>query len=86
MWDGARVVKSLALGARAAGLGRAAFLAADEDGEKGLVRLVECIALEIQMIFSALGKYRIGLVGVEDVWRLPLGRKDTEGNSYETVH
>jgi hypothetical protein len=86
MWDGARVVKSLALGARAAGLGRAAFLAADEDGEKGLVRLVECIALEIQMIFSALGKYRIGLVGVEDVWRLPLDRKDTEGNSYETVH
>lgn len=80
MWDGTRVVKSLALGARAVGLGRAAFLAAHEDAEEGLVRLVACMALEISMIVSALGKYRVGLVGAEDIWPSTL-RKGAEGES-----
>jgi hypothetical protein len=68
MWEGARVVKALALGARAAGLGRAALLAADEDPEDGLARLVQCLTLEIQLIVSAMGKYACHEVSGEDLW------------------
>jgi isopentenyl diphosphate isomerase/L-lactate dehydrogenase-like FMN-dependent dehydrogenase len=67
MWEGTRVVKSLALGARAAGLGRAALIAADEDPEAGLSRLVESIELELRLLISALGKYRAADVAAEDV-------------------
>jgi hypothetical protein len=68
MWDGARVAKCLALGADAAGLGRAALIAVDTDSECGLVNLVECLALELRMVASALGKYHIATIGPEDVW------------------
>ncbi|MFC0002970.1 glutamate synthase-related protein [Micromonospora siamensis] len=71
MWEGARVVKALALGARAAGLGRAAFLAANEDPKEGLIRLVQCLALEIKLLVSALGKYACADVGAEDLWPVP---------------
>jgi hypothetical protein len=67
MWEGARAFKALALGARAVGLGRAAFLAVDEDPERGLVRLVDCLDQELRMLTSAVGKYRTGRVGQEDV-------------------
>ncbi|HEX8081787.1 MAG TPA: glutamate synthase-related protein [Jatrophihabitans sp.] len=67
MWEGSRVVKCLALGARAVGLGRAALIAADTDLESGLERLVECLQFELQLLISALGKYApIALTG-EDV-------------------
>jgi hypothetical protein len=68
MWEGARVAKCLALGANAAGLGRAALIAVDTDPENGLVNLVECLALELQMLCSALGKYDVGDLTAEDVW------------------
>ncbi|WP_035805134.1 glutamate synthase-related protein [Kitasatospora mediocidica] len=68
MWEGARAVKSLALGARAVGLGRAALLAADEDPEEGLARLVACLALETRMLISSLGKYRPAALDQDDVW------------------
>ncbi|MFL6075223.1 MAG: glutamate synthase-related protein [Mycobacteriales bacterium] len=68
MWEGTRAVKSLALGASAVGLGRAALLAADADARAGLVRLVECLALEMRLLISALGKYAARAVGPEDVW------------------
>ncbi|MFE9068505.1 glutamate synthase-related protein [Streptomyces violaceusniger] len=68
MWEGVRVVKGLALGARAAGLGRAALLAADENPHAGLVNLVECLALELSLLISALGKYRADQLGAEDLW------------------
>jgi isopentenyl diphosphate isomerase/L-lactate dehydrogenase-like FMN-dependent dehydrogenase len=68
MWEGARAVKSLALGARAVGLGRAALLAVDEDADRGLFRLAECIALEMRMLISALGKYRTADLGPSDLW------------------
>jgi methylamine---glutamate N-methyltransferase subunit C len=58
MWEGARAAKALALGATAVGLGRAALLAAHEDPADGLVRLVDCLALELRLLISALGKYR----------------------------
>jgi isopentenyl diphosphate isomerase/L-lactate dehydrogenase-like FMN-dependent dehydrogenase len=68
MWEGTRVAKSLALGANAAGLGRAALLAVDTDPEHGLINLVECLALELQLLVSALGKYHVGALGAEDLW------------------
>lgn len=68
MWEGSRVAKALAMGATAVGLGRAAFLAADEDREAGLVRLVECLALELRLLTSALGKYDCAELGAEDLW------------------
>ncbi|MEV0619370.1 glutamate synthase-related protein [Nonomuraea sp. NPDC050404] len=68
MWEGARAVKCLALGATAVGLGRAALVAADEDPENGLVSLVECLAFEMRMLISALGKYTPDRLGPEDIW------------------
>ncbi|MGI5216154.1 glutamate synthase-related protein [Plantactinospora sp. CA-290183] len=67
MWEGSRVVKALALGARAAGLGRAALIAADEDRDQGLLRLVEALALELRLLISALGRYDAGAVSRDDV-------------------
>lgn len=68
MWEGTRAIKALALGARAAGLGRAALLAVDEDPEHGLERLVECLAMEMRMLISALGQYSPANLGPDDVW------------------
>ncbi|MEU3050992.1 glutamate synthase-related protein [Streptomyces sp. NPDC006984] len=71
MWEGTRAIKALALGARAVGLGRAAFLAADEDPERGLLNLLDCCAFEMRLLLSALGKYTVAEVGREDLWGLP---------------
>jgi hypothetical protein len=68
MWEGSRVAKSLALGASAVGLGRAALIAADTDPLCGVVNLVECLALELRMLLSALGKYGVAALSDEDVW------------------
>lgn len=68
VWEGARAVKCLALGARAVGLGRAALVATDTDPEHGLVRLVDALAMEARLLVSALGKYTPGALGSEDVW------------------
>lgn len=68
MWEGSRVVKALALGARAAGLGRAALVAVDQDRRDGLCRLLDGLALEASMLISALGKYTTSAVGREDIW------------------
>ncbi|MEV0966851.1 glutamate synthase-related protein [Streptomyces sp. NPDC049910] len=67
IWEGVRALKTLALGARGVGLGRAALLAADEDREAGLLRLVESIALELRLLISALGKYRVDAVDAADL-------------------
>lgn len=68
MWEGTRVAKVLALGARAAGLGRAALLAVDTDPSDGLVRFVEALALELRLLLSALGQYRADALTPDDVW------------------
>jgi hypothetical protein len=68
MWEGGRAVKALALGASGIGLGRAAIIAASEDAEMGLVRLVEALAMEMRLLISACGKYRPAHLGPEDVW------------------
>ncbi len=76
MWEGSRVVRGLALGATAAGLGRAALLAVSEDAESGLVRLAESLALETRLLISALGKYRPAALCADDLWwpHAPVGR------------
>ncbi|WP_069169901.1 glutamate synthase-related protein [Streptomyces griseus] len=68
VWEGGRVLRALALGARAAGLGRAALIAVDEDPGHGLERLVESIALELRLLVSALGKYAVTALDREDLW------------------
>ncbi|MFK0099872.1 glutamate synthase-related protein [Streptomyces sp. NPDC091040] len=68
MWEGGRALRTLALGATAVGLGRAALIAVDEDPDHGLVRLAESIALELRYLVSALGKYEVGALGPEDLW------------------
>ncbi|MGW7438737.1 glutamate synthase-related protein [Streptomyces sp. NPDC054849] len=68
IWEGGRAVKSLALGARAVGLGRAALLATAEDPQAGLIRFAECLALELRLLISALGKYAPAALERDDVW------------------
>ncbi len=68
IWEGARALKCLALGATAIGLGRAALLAADEDPATGLVNLVDALALELRLLLSALGKYSVAAISHDDVW------------------
>jgi methylamine---glutamate N-methyltransferase subunit C len=68
MWEGARAVKALALGATAVGLGRAALIAADEDAEDGLTRLVAALALEMRLLVSALGQYSPAGLSPQDLW------------------
>ncbi|MGW2544856.1 glutamate synthase-related protein [Kitasatospora sp. NPDC001574] len=68
IWEGGRAVRSLALGARAVGLGRAALLATAEDPEAGLVRFADCLALELRLLISALGKYTPAALDGDDVW------------------
>jgi hypothetical protein len=67
MYEGTRVLAALALGATAAGLGRAALVAVDADPEQGLIRLAECLRFELSLLISALGKYRVADVSAEDV-------------------
>jgi hypothetical protein len=69
MWAGHRAVKTLALGATAVGLGRAALIAADEDPEHGLSRLLDCLALELRLLISAVGKYSPAALNGEDIWQ-----------------
>jgi hypothetical protein len=69
MWAGHRAVKTLALGATAVGLGRAALIAADEDPGHGLSRLLDCLALELRLLISAVGKYSPAALNSEDVWQ-----------------
>lgn len=78
MWEGARAVKALALGAAAVGLGRAALIAVDEDPQAGLVRLAECLALEMRLLINALGKYSAAALSPDDLW--------FPGDTWEGIH
>ena len=68
IWEGGRALKCLAMGASAVGLGRAALLAVNEDAADGLVRLVRCLELELRLLLSALGKYRLSDLDADDLW------------------
>lgn len=86
MWAGPRIVKTLALGATAAGLGRAALIAADQDPGHGLSRLLDCLALELRLLISALGKYTPAALSGEDIWQpaclAPDGRRGEQIHEY----
>jgi hypothetical protein len=68
VWEGSRALKCLAMGTTAVGLGRAALLAVNEDLADGLVRLVQCLELELRLLISALGKYRLADLDEADLW------------------
>jgi methylamine---glutamate N-methyltransferase subunit C len=68
IWEGSRALKCLAMGATAVGLGRAALLAVHEDPADGLVRLVDCMELELRLLLSALGKYSVRDLTTDDLW------------------
>ncbi len=65
--DGGDIVKVLALGSTAAGLGRPAVVALFSGGEKGLENYLDTLKIEIQMLTSAVGKYKIAELSSEDV-------------------
>ena len=44
------------------------MLAVDEDPRAGLTRLVECLALELRLLISALGKYHAAALTPDDLW------------------
>jgi hypothetical protein len=71
MWEGGRMTRALALGATAAGFGRAALLAVDEDPDEGLMRLVAAATLELRLAISALGKYAARDLDPHDLWWAP---------------
>jgi isopentenyl diphosphate isomerase/L-lactate dehydrogenase-like FMN-dependent dehydrogenase len=77
IWEGCRALKCLAMGASSVGLGRAALLAVSEDPRDGLVRLVRCLELELRLLCSALGKYRVSELDPDDLW-FP-GRNEEHG-------
>jgi isopentenyl diphosphate isomerase/L-lactate dehydrogenase-like FMN-dependent dehydrogenase len=68
IWEGSKALKCLAMGATAVGLGRAALLAVDEDATEGLLRLVQCLELELRLLLSALGKYHLTDLDAADLW------------------
>ncbi|MFE0010849.1 glutamate synthase, partial [Streptomyces erythrochromogenes] len=53
---------------RGVGGGRAALLAAAEDPQAGLIRFTQCLALELRLLISALGKYAPDALDRDDVW------------------
>jgi methylamine---glutamate N-methyltransferase subunit C len=86
IWEGTRAVKAIALGATAVGLGRAALLSVDEDTERGLERFVACLALEMRLLISALGKYSPQVVGPEDIWPTPGAAAHTGHDKERSLH
>ncbi|MCS6770391.1 MAG: glutamate synthase-related protein [Candidatus Caldarchaeum sp.] len=66
--DGGDVVKVLCFGAAAAGLGRPVVVAAYTRGEEGVRNYLETIKMEVQLMTSAVGKYRVSDLGLEDVY------------------
>jgi hypothetical protein len=68
IWEGGKALKCLAMGATAVGLGRAALLAVDEHATEGLLRLVQCLELELRLLLSALGKYHLADLDTADLW------------------
>ncbi|MEM3032284.1 MAG: glutamate synthase-related protein [Nitrososphaerota archaeon] len=71
--DGGDVVKVLALGATAAGLGRPIVIAAYSGGAAGVERYLETISLEIQLLTSAVGKYDVSELAPEDMMAVDRG-------------
>ncbi|MGC8948078.1 MAG: glutamate synthase-related protein [Thermoprotei archaeon] len=69
LYNGGHVVKSLALGATAVSMGRP-FIIAARYGIKGVENFVNATKTEIQMLISALGKYKLQDLSNEDLGTL----------------
>ncbi len=79
LWNGAHVVKALALGATAVAMGRPFVIAANgkadffgeaggvEDPADGVANFIDATRVEVQMLTSALGKYAVGHLDGADV-------------------
>jgi len=70
LFDGGHVVKAIALGASAVAFGRPFILAVGVGGAKGVRNFLEATEVEMRMLISSLGKYRVGDVGQEDIGSL----------------
>ncbi|MEM1950112.1 MAG: glutamate synthase-related protein, partial [Candidatus Caldarchaeum sp.] len=68
--DGGDVVKVLCFRAAAAGLGRPVVVAAYRNGVQGVRNYFEALRMEVQMLTSAVGKYRVSELGLEDVYAI----------------
>ncbi len=67
LYTGFHLVASMALGASGVYLGRPLVIAAAAAGARGVERYLESIAVEAQMLASALGKYSLSDLSPEDV-------------------
>ena len=67
LYTGFHLVASMALGASGVYLGRPLVIAAAAAGARGVERYLESIAVEAQMLASALGKYSLKALSPEDV-------------------
>ncbi len=67
LYNGSHIVKAIALGASGAYMARPFLIAAMVKGERGVTNYIEAIKEEIQMLVSALGKYDVKELGIEDV-------------------
>lgn len=65
--DGGDVVKVLCFGAAAAGVGRPVVVAAYARGEEGVKNYLETLKTEIQLLTSAVGKYNVEDLSLEDI-------------------
>jgi len=70
LFDGGHVVKALALGANAVAFGRPFIVAVGVGGAKGIRNYLEATEVEIRMLISSLGKYKVADVSHEDVGSL----------------
>lgn len=69
---GTDIIKAIALGASAVGLGRLACLGLAADGEEGLVRLFEILREEMRVSMGLAGVTRVGDLSPEYVCEAPL--------------
>jgi hypothetical protein len=65
--DGGDIVKVLCFGCSAAGLGRPFVVAAYSNGVEGVRNYLETLRVEVQLLTSAVGKYRVSDLGLEDI-------------------
>ena len=70
LYDGGHAVKALCLGATAVAFGRPFLIAARVGGEAGIRNFLESTAVEMRMLVSSLGKYRVADLASEDVGSL----------------
>ncbi len=82
LYNGGHIVKALALGADAVAMGRPFIIAVQTAGVEGVVRFVEALKVEVQMLVSALDKYSISELSSEDIGALDRDIAESFGIEY----